>query len=105
MKSEFDGYAGEILEVDLTEGKVKRIPLDRRLPPNTSVGKASQQKSSTTACRRNAIHSILIISWSLPLGLSPGRLSLEAADASFRRRALQPVSGLMPTAEVPSGQR
>jgi len=28
MKPEFDGYAGRILEVDLTDGIVKRIPLD-----------------------------------------------------------------------------
>jgi aldehyde:ferredoxin oxidoreductase len=28
MKSEFDGYAGRILEVNLTEGKTKRIPLE-----------------------------------------------------------------------------
>ncbi len=28
MKSEFDGYAGSILEIDLTEGKTKHLPLD-----------------------------------------------------------------------------
>ena len=28
MKSEFDGYAGRILEVDLTGGKTKRISLE-----------------------------------------------------------------------------
>ena len=39
MKSEFDGYAGEILEVDLTEGKVKRIPLDREVASKYIGGK------------------------------------------------------------------
>jgi aldehyde:ferredoxin oxidoreductase len=39
MKSEFDGYAGRILEVDLTDGKVKRIPLDRDLASKYIGGK------------------------------------------------------------------
>ncbi len=28
MKSEFSGYAGKILEIDLTQGKVKQTSLD-----------------------------------------------------------------------------
>ncbi|MGQ9648046.1 MAG: aldehyde ferredoxin oxidoreductase family protein [Thermodesulfobacteriota bacterium] len=39
MKSEFDGYAGSILEVDLTERKVKRIPLDSELASKCIGGK------------------------------------------------------------------
>jgi aldehyde:ferredoxin oxidoreductase len=39
MKSEFDGYAGRILNVDLTQGKVKQIPLDRDLASKYIGGK------------------------------------------------------------------
>ena len=39
MRSEFDGYAGRILEVDLTEGKTKRISLDQDVASKYIGGK------------------------------------------------------------------
>lgn len=39
MKAEFDGYTGSLLDVDLTSGKVNRIPLDQELALNYIGGK------------------------------------------------------------------
>ena len=44
MKFEFDGYAGKILEIDLTQGRIERTSLDRGLASNYIGGKGFAAK-------------------------------------------------------------
>jgi len=44
MKFEFDGYAGKILEIDLTQGRIERTSLDRGLVSNYIGGKGFAAK-------------------------------------------------------------